>query len=715
MALPRRSPVSLALRPRSTAPKTSRRAFSASRTRCGYDDTVQNLRIGKHTRVIYQGFTGRVATGNAKDSLAYGTNIVGGVTPGKEGEHLGIPLLPNLRKAKEQLKPDATAVFVAAPQCGKAIEEAIEAEIGLIVSVAEHIPLHDMMRVFSILRTQSKSRLVGANAPGIISPIGSCRIGFQPLPTFAPGHIGIVAKSGTLSYETVASITRSGLGQSLCIGMGGDIIAGTNMVDALRVFESDPETAGIVLVGEVGGRAEEDAADWIVDYRKRVGEKAKPIAALVGGIVAPEGRIMGHAGAWRGAGERTAKEKYAVLEAAGATMVQHPEDFGGVMKTLLSQSGRDVGKIVGNAQKQQQKRGYHTMRRRPAAAPYRQESRITSNASKEQRRGLLLGPDQAPAPLEPYLGQAGVSLSDTEAPEDAFHLGVTVDRTARSPCLAVSPSTQPSQLSQRLRHFPYDWRQGPTDATIKSAIAHMQLDAAPPAARAQTTALLRALAKMYTDKEAVTLSASVSITPSSGTLTLHQPTLHLQFDDAAFRSCNRQEDIHSLRRKNLEDPAELEAENHGIVFLTLPSPAASSSTAAQEPNIGTLVNGAGLAMNTLDALALQHSGTATNFLDTGGKATAATVKKSFELILQDPRVRVIFVNIFGGLTDGGMIAEGILLAFREVDMRGLPVVVRIRGTNEGVGQRIIAESGLGLEAFDRFAEAAGRVVELANR
>ncbi|KAK0250964.1 hypothetical protein LTS09_013855 [Friedmanniomyces endolithicus] len=706
MALPRRSPVSLALRPRSTAPKTSRRAFSASRTRCGYDDTVQNLRIGKHTRVIYQGFTGRVATGNAKDSLAYGTNIVGGVTPGKEGEHLGLPLLPNLRKAKEQLKPDATAVFVAAPQCGKAIEEAIEAEIGLIVSVAEHIPLHDMMRVFSILRTQSKSRLVGANAPGIISPIGSCRIGFQPLPTFAPGHIGIVAKSGTLSYETVASITRSGLGQSLCIGMGGDIIAGTNMVDALRVFESDPETAGIVLVGEVGGRAEEDAADWIVDYRKRVGEKAKPIAALV------ESWDMRERG---GGQERTAKEKYAVLEAAGATMVQHPEDFGGVMKTLLSQSGRDVGKIVGNAQKQQQKRGYHTMRRRPVSTLRRQPSRIAADAIKQQHRSLLLGPDQAPAPLEPYLSQAGVSLSDTEAPKDAFHLGVTVDRTARSPCLAVSPSTHPSQLSQRLRHFPYDWREGPTDATIKSAIAHMQLDAAPPAARAQTTALLRALANMYTDKEAVTLSAAVSIDTTSGDLVLHQTTLHLQFDDAAFRSCNRQEDIHSLRRKNLEDPAELEAENHGIVFLTLPSPAASSSTAAQEPNIGTLVNGAGLAMNTLDALALQHSGTATNFLDTGGKATAATVKKSFELILQDPRVRVIFVNIFGGLTDGGMIAEGILLAFREVDMRGLPVVVRIRGTNEGVGQRIIAESGLGLEAFDGFAEAAGRVVELANR
>ncbi|TKA61953.1 hypothetical protein B0A55_11242, partial [Friedmanniomyces simplex] len=345
MAPLRSNPASRALRPRNKVPNASRRAFSSSRTQCSYDDTVQNLRIGKHTRVIYQGFTGRVATGNAKDSLAYGTNIVGGVTPGKEGEHLGLPLLPNLRRAKEELKPDATAVFVAAPQCGKAIEEAIEAEIPLIVSVAEHIPLHDIMRVSSILRTQSASRLVGANAPGIISPIGSCRIGFQPLPTFAPGHIGIVAKSGTLSYETVASITRSGLGQSLCIGMGGDIIAGTNMVDALRVFESDPETEGIVLVGEVGGRAEEDAAEWIKEYRKRVGEKAKPIAALVGGIHAPEGRIMGHAGAWKGAGERTAREKYGVLEEAGATMVQHPEDFGGVMKTLLSQSGRDVKKI----------------------------------------------------------------------------------------------------------------------------------------------------------------------------------------------------------------------------------------------------------------------------------------------------------------------------------------------------------------------------------
>jgi succinyl-CoA synthetase alpha subunit len=176
------------------------------------------------------------------------------------------------------------------------------------------------------------------------------------------------------------------------------------------------------------------------------------------------------------------------------------------------------------------------------------------------------------------------------------------------------------------------------------------------------------------------------------------------FDDSAYKSGKRQEDIHRLRQKDSEDPQEVEAEKDGIVYVRLDG---------QNANIGTLVNGAGLAMNTVDAL-VQHGGSATNFLDTGGKATSATVKKSFELILEDPRVKVIFVNIFGGLTDGGMIADGIMLAFKEVDMKDVPVVVRIRGTNEEVGQRKIAESGLGLESFDRFEDAARRVIEIAN-
>lgn len=556
------------------------------------------------------------------------------------------------------------------------------------------------VQVSSILKTQSKSRLVGANAPGIIAPIGSCRIGFQPLPTFAPGHIGIAAKSGTLSYETVASITRSGLGQSLCIGMGGDIIAGTNLVDALKVFEADPETEGIILVGEIGGRAEEDAAEWIRAYKQRAGSKAKPIAALVGGLHAPQGRIMGHAGAWAARGERTAVEKYKILQDAGATMVDHPENFGGVMKTLLSQSGRDVSKITQDAANQ--KRGYHTLRRRPS--PVQRTSRLAA-AQQEQRRSLLLRPDQATGPLQTYLSRVeGLTLSQDPAPSDSFYVGITVDRTDRAPCIATSPTADPAQLDQRVKRFPYDWREGPLDSEIKHAIEHMQLDAAPPAALAHAKGLIEALSVMYKEKEAVTLSSSVSI-DSTGNLALHLPSLVLQFDDAAYRSNKRQEDIHSLRQKETEVPEEVEAEKDGIVFVKLEDPSA---------NIGTLVNGAGLAMNTVDALR-QHGGKATNFLDTGGKATSETVKKGFELILRDPRVKVIFVNIFGGLTDGGMIADGILLAFKEVDMKKTPVVVRIRGTNEEKGQKIIAESGLDLEAFDGFAEAAKRVVELANR
>lgn len=653
---------------------------------------------------MYQGFTGRVATGNAKESMEYGTNIVGGVTPGKEGEHLGLPLLPDMKKAKEQLKPDATAVFVAAPQCGKAIEDAIEAEIPLIVAVAEHIPLHDIMRVTSILKTQNKSRLVGANAPGIIAPIAYCRIGFQPLPTFAPGHVGIVAKSGTLSYEAVGSVTRAGLGQSLVIGMGGDIIAGTNIVDGLKVFETDDETHGIIIVGEVGGRAEEDAAEWIKDYHKRLGSKAKPIAALVGGKTAPVGRIMGHAGAWAARGEHNAEEKYKILQDAGATMVDHPEKFGPTMSALLA--GDAASKVSKITSTDTQKRGYHTMARRAGTAGAPRSSHFQPATTQartfhtSQRRPLVIRPVQAPRILENYIENIqGLTLTSEEAPSDAFYVGITVDRTERQPCIRTAPTTDVSEFREKAKRFPYDQREPPPANLIKSSIDHIS----PKSGHEVLTNLTQALAQMYKDKEATTLSGSVSIS-SDGSVRLHSPSMMLAFDDSAYRSCKRQEDIHQLRQKEREEPLSVEAEKSGIVYVRMEEP---------DANIGTLVNGAGLAMNTVDALRL-HGGKAVNFLDTGGKATSETVKKSFELILQDERVKVIFVNIFGGLTDGGMIADGILLAFKEVDMKGVPVVVRIRGTNEQEGQKKIAESGLDLEAFDGFAEAANRVVEIAN-
>ena len=476
--------------------------------------------------------------------------------------------------------------------------------------------------------------------------------------------------------------------------MGGDIIAGTNLVDALKVFEQDPDTEGIVLIGEVGGRAEEDAAEWIKDYLKR-SSKPKPITALVAGLNAPHGRIMGHAGAWAARGEHSAKEKYKILQDAGATMVDHPENFGQTMKTLLSQSGRDVSKITGNPA--DQKRGYHTlMRRGPAVRP----RRPSASTLQQQSRGLSIRPVQAPRVLEPYLESLeGVTLTSDEAPADAFYVGLTVDRTERQPCIRVSPTTDVNTFRETAKRFPFDQREAPPDSLIKAAIEHINATGA----SKQLEALIKALAKMYKDKEAVTLSGSVSI-GQDGKLKLYAPSMILSFDDSAFKSSKRQQDIHSLRQKEREQAEEVDAEKDGIVFVRLEEEGA---------NIGTLVNGAGLAMNTVDSLR-NHGGIATNFLDTGGKATSETVKKSFELILKDPRVKVIFVNIFGGLTDGGMIANGILLAFKEVDMKNVPVVVRIRGTNEEVGQKTIAESGLSLEAFDGFAEAAKRVVEIAN-
>jgi succinyl-CoA synthetase alpha subunit len=474
--------------------------------------------------------------------------------------------------------------------------------------------------------------------------------------------------------------------------MGGDIIAGTNIVDGLKVFEQDPETEGMVIVGEVGGRAEEDAAEWIKDYLKRT-SKPKPIAALVAGKYAPPSRIMGHAGAWAARGEHTAAEKYKILQDAGANMVDHPENFGETMKTLLSKSGRDVSKITGNPA--DQKRGYHTtMRRGPVVRPVR-PSEVPS-----QRRNLHLRAVQVPQVMESYLENInGVALTSDGAPSDAFYVGITVDRTERQPCIRTSPSTDVNTFRETAKRFPFDQREEPSDSLVQAAIEHIKA----PNGTQQLTALVKSLAKMYKDKEAVTISGSCSL-DASGNVRLHAPSMVLQFDDSAYRSSKRHEDIHALRQKEREQPDEVEAEKDGIVFVHLEDP---------DANIGTLVNGAGLAMNTVDALRL-HGGKATNFLDTGGKATSETVKKSFELILKDPRVKVIFVNIFGGLTDGGMIANGVLLAFKEVDMKDVPVVVRIRGTNEEAGQKIIAESGLGLEAFDQFAEAADRVVEIAN-
>lgn len=415
--------------------------------------------------------------------------------------------------------------------------------------------------------------------------------------------------------------------------------------------------------------------------------------------MASSGRVMGHAGAWAGVGEPTAEEKYKILQDAGVTMVDHPEKFGNVMKGLLKQVGKDVSKIQQSAAANQ-RRGMHTMRQvRPKATS--QTSRFNSNQQRNLHLRDLKAVDHLTKSLE------GFNITE-ETPNDAdsVYLSISVDRSSRSPCIIASPSTNPRKLHHRLRRYPYSYLEGPDQNTIKAAIEHLQLDAAPPAAHAQTAKLISRLAELYREQEAVSLTVNLSIS-SEGFLNLSHPQLF--YDDAAFKSNKRHSEIHALRDVSQESAVEVEAEKSGIVFVKLNSDDETAS-------IGTLVNGAGLAMNTVDALALPpHNGKCANFLDTGGKATSETVKTSFELILKDPRVKVIFVNIFGGLTDCGMIADGVIMAFEKVDMQGKPVVVRLRGTNEEVGQKKIAESGLPLEAFDGFHEAAQRVVELAGK
>ncbi|KAI6713051.1 succinyl-CoA synthetase subunit alpha [Diplocarpon mali] len=658
-------------------------SFSTSSWVRSNEDTVSNLKIGAHTRVIFQGFTGKQATANAKESLAWGTKIVGGVTPEKTGEHLGLPVLPTVRQAMERLKPDATGIYVAAHQAPAAIEEAIEAEVPLIVAVAEHIPIHDMMRIHSMLKTQSRSRLVGANSPGIISAIGKCRIGFQPLPCFMPGRVSIVAKSGTLSYEAVASTTRAGLGQSLCVGMGGDVLAGTNFVDALKIFEHDDDTEGIILIGEIGGEAELEAAEWIREYNKRSAHP-KPISALIGGVNVAPGKVMGHAGAFTLPGEPDALTKIKHLEDAGVTMVNHPERFGEAMKSLLEKPGRTSSgpRTSGSSQR----RSIHTARRfRPTVNP------AASSTYAQQKRFLYIRENLA---LD-LLRERGINASEYSGKGTRHLLAVGVDRTSLSPCIIACPSTDPSNPYSEAHKFPFEYRTGVSSSQLDAIVSHVQLGSS---SKASLPKLVNELVKLFTEKEAILLQTM--FVERLGDLEV--VNAHFDFDDAAFRSAKRQGDIHALRRLEGEDFSSVEAEKDGIVYIQL----------SGNGNIGTLANGAGLAMNTVDALA-DAGGLVANFLDTGGKATSETVKRSFQVILRDERVKVVLVNIFGGLTLGDMIAEGILLAFQELEMV-VPVVVRIRGTREEAGQRMIAESGLPLHAFDDFHEAAAKAIELAN-